>query len=271
MKIAAVYALVEETTFKAAVRAPLLEVLDLMHRLGFDGIEINIPDPFKVDVTKLSKNLKNYGLELSAISTGLSYVNYGLSLTHPSKEVRGKSIEFFIKYSEIASTIEGSNKVVIGLARGKSEGRQLNDVIQLLKESIRVVLEKTENNGTIFLLEPINKYETDIINTIDEALPLIKEYKRLKLLYDTYHMTIEDVSPYDAILKADGHIGYVHVAENNRLAPGMGMLDWERILYRLLRVGYNDYVSIEAIPKPSYEEMLRIGIRTLRSLLPKVI
>ena len=94
-------------------------------------------------------------------------------------------------------------------------------------------MEKTEDKGTVFLLEPINKYETDIINTIDEALPLIKEYKRLKLLLDTYHMTIEDISPYDAILKANEYIGYIHVAENNRLAPGMGMLDWERIIYRL--------------------------------------
>lgn len=269
MKLAAVYALTEETSFKAVIRAPLHKVLDLMHKLGYDGIEINIPNPFKVDISKLSRDLNSYGFELSAISTGLSYVNYGLSLTHPSREVREKSIEFFIKYSEIASTIEGANRVVIGLARGKSNGRPIDSVIQLLKDSIRVIMERTENNNTLFLLEPINRYETDIINTIDEALPLIREFKRLKLLYDTYHATIEESNPYDAILKANGYIGYVHVAENNRLAPGMGMLDWERIICRLLRVGYNDYVSIEAIPKPSYERMLEIGSRTIRSLLPK--
>ncbi|HIQ03634.1 MAG TPA: hypothetical protein EYH40_04360, partial [Desulfurococcales archaeon] len=61
MKLAAVYALTEETSFKAVIRAPLHKVLDLMHKLGYDGIEINIPNPFKVDISKLSRDLNSYG------------------------------------------------------------------------------------------------------------------------------------------------------------------------------------------------------------------
>ena len=268
MKIAAVYALTEKTNFEAVVKGSFDDILNLMKNLGYDGIEINIPNPFKVDVNYLSSKLKSYDLELSAISTGLSYLNYGISLTHSSKDKREKAIEFFIKYSEISSVLSKYNYVVIGLARGKCEGRPKSQVIKILKESLEKILESTESYGTTFLIEPINRYETDIINTIEDALQLVREYsKRVKILLDTYHMTIEDVSPYSAILKAGKYIGYVHAAENNRLAPGMGMLNWELIVCRLLRIGYQGYISIEAIPKPSYREMLKIGIKSLRSVL----
>ncbi|RLG88387.1 MAG: hypothetical protein DRO15_02950 [Thermoprotei archaeon] len=267
MRIAAVYALTEETKFEAVVKGPLDKVLNLMKNLGYDGIEINIPNPFNININQLSSKLNEYGLELSAISTGLSYLSYGISLTHSSKDMREKAIEFFIKYSEISSILSRYNYVVIGLARGKCEGRPRSEVLKNLKDSLEEILEKTENYGTIFLIEPINRYETDIINTIEDSIQLAKEYRRVRILLDTYHMTIEDVSPYDAILKAEQYIGYVHAAENNRLAPGMGMLNWELIICRLLRIGYQGYISIEAIPKPSYEEMLRIGIKTLNQYL----
>jgi len=267
LRIAAVYALSEETKFEAVVKGSLDKILNLMRDLGYDGIEINIPNPFNIDVNQLSSKLNEYGLELSAISTGLSYLSYGISLTHSSKDMREKAIKFFIKYSEISSTLSKYNYVVIGLARGKCEGRPKSEALKTLRESLEKILENTEDYGTIFLIEPINRYETDIINTIEDSIQLAREYRRVKILLDTYHMTIEDVSPYNAILKAGEYIGYVHAAENNRLAPGMGMLNWELIICRLLRIGYQGYISIEAIPKPSYEEMLRVGIKTLNQYL----
>ncbi len=269
MKIAAVYTLAKDAPFKALVAGPMSEVFKLMSELGFDGVEINIPNPFDVDIRNLAKALSDYGLELSAISTGLSYLVYDLSLTHPNEEKRRKSLEFFMKYSEMSAELSNRGRVIIGLARGKCGNRPRDEVSRIFKESLRLLLEKTEDYGTIYLLEPINRYEIDFINTVDEALEYVREFNRVQLLLDTFHMTLEDESPYKAIEKAGKFIGYVHVAENNRLAPGMGMLDWERIICKLLISGYHGYLSIEAIPRPSYEEMLRVGIETLRKYIPK--
>ncbi len=269
MKLSIVYALVPRTKFRAAIVAPLESVLKLASEEGVNGIEFNIPNPFEVNVTELERKLSDYNLELSALSTGLSYLEYGYSLTHPNEELRKKSIEFFVKYCEIAHRLSKYNRVVIGLARGRSEGRSREEVLNILRKSIEEILKRTESYGTTLLVEPINHYETDILNKLDETIEFIKSIgsPRVKLLLDTYHSTIEEKSPYDAIVKAREYIGYVHVAENNRLAPGMGMLDWERIIYRLIAVGYNDYLSIECIPYPTYEEMVKTGVETLRRVL----
>lgn len=113
----------------------------------------------------------------------------------------------------------------------------------------------------------MNRYETDLINKLDEALEIIKQFKNIKILLDTFHTMLEERNVYDAILRGGKNIAHVHVADSNRLAPGLGMLDWEKIVFRLKRIGYNGYISIEARIEPDLDTFLRIGIGTLLPLI----
>jgi len=239
--------------------------LNKLVKYNYDGIEYNISNPFEVDIDYLKNITRSYGLEVAAISTGLSYRRYGYSLSSINENIRLKAIEFFKKYIEIAAKLE-AYKVVIGLARGKCEDN-CQAALKRLEKSLDILDKYATEYGTILLLEPLNHYETDLINRLDEALRFIKQYNNLKLLFDTFHVMLEEQNIYEAILKVGKYIGHFHAADSNRRAPGMGILDWEKILFRLLRVGYQGYISIEARIEPSIDEMLEVGAKTLNPLI----
>lgn len=266
MKLSAVYALPGKAKFDYVLRGELEDVLESMAEFGYRGVEYSIPDPFKLDFGKVLEATEAHGLKVSAISTGLAYLEYGLSLTHPDGSIRDKAVEFMAKYVELASA-HGSG-VVVGLIRGRCGGRSFKEVYGLLVDSLNRLRSPCERHGVNLLFEPLNRYETDLINSVSEALSLIKVTGDwVKLLFDTFHVGIEEHNIYDAILYAGSNIGHVHVAENNRLPPGMGSVDWERVVFRLIRVGYNGYLSLEAMPKPSLKEALRQTASVLKPLL----
>lgn len=265
LKLSAVHAIAKGVEFYVVIKAPLEEVLGKLVKYGYDGVEYNISNPFEVDAGWLRSITKNYGLEVAAISTGLSYLRYRYSLSSSSEEHRLKAVEFFKKYIELAAKLE-AYKVVIGLARGRCEG-SCQTALERLKSSLNELDEYAAKHNVLLVFEPLNHYETDLVNRLDEALELIKQYSNVGLLFDTFHMMLEEPDVYDAILRAGKHIGHFHVADSNRLAPGMGMLDWEKIVYRLLRTGYKGYVSVEARIEPSLDKLLEVSARTLKPLL----
>ncbi len=265
LKLSAVHALAKGVEFYVVIKAPLDEVLGKLQRYGYDGVEYNISNPYEIEAGELKKKTKSHGLEVSAISTGLSYLRYKYSLSSPNKNSRSKAVEFFKKYIEIAEKLE-AYKVVIGLARGKCEDN-CNNALRRLEESLNVLDDYAGKHNVILVLEPLNRYETDLVNRLEEAINLVNKYENIKLLFDTFHIMLEEKNVYDAILKAGSNIGHFHVADSNRLAPGMGMLDWEKIIYRLLRTGYKGYVSVESRIEPDLDTMLRISAKTLKPLL----
>ncbi len=265
LKLSAVHALATDVEFDVVIRGPIKHVMSLMKSLGYDGVEYNIPDPFKVNIGDLKRITSSFGLEVAAISTGLSYLRYGYSLSSSKSDLRKKALEFFHKYIDMAVELD-ARKVIIGLARGKCEG-ECKRAKEILRDSLEKLDAYAHERGVILLLEPLNRYETDLINRISEALEFIKEFKSIRLLLDTFHATLEERSVYEAIDFAGSYIAHVHVADSNRLAPGMGILDWERIIYRLIKVGYRGFLSVEARAEPDFEEMLKTACNTLKPLL----
>ncbi len=265
LKLSAVHALAKGVEFYVVIKAPLEEVLEKLQGYGYDGVEYNISNPNEVDVSELKRKTKSYGLEVSAISTGLSYLRYKYSLSSLDSDARSKAVEFFKKYIEVAEKLE-AYKVVVGLARGKCEDNCSN-TLRRLEESLKILDNYAREHDVILVFEPLNRYETDLVNRLDEALRLVSRYENVKILFDTFHMMLEEKNVYDAILRAGNNIGHFHVADSNRLAPGMGMLDWEKIVYRLLRTGYTGYVSVESRIEPDLDTMLRVSAETLKPLL----
>lgn len=97
------------------------------------------------------------------------------------------------------------------------------------------------------LLEPLNRYETYFLNRVGQALEIAEAVKhpRVKVLADLFHMNIEETSPSDPIRAAGSYLGHVHIADNNRLQPGLGFIDFRPAFAALRAIGYEGYVSIE--------------------------
>ena len=117
-------------------------------------------------------------------------------------------------------------------------------------------------------LEPINRYETTLINGIGQGLELVEAVgaANLGLLADTFHMNIEEPSIEDSIRQAGDRIFHFHVADSNRWHPGAGHLDFASILRALFGTGYAGFVSGEFLPIPDAETAARRGIAHLRDL-----
>jgi D-psicose/D-tagatose/L-ribulose 3-epimerase len=102
--------------------------------------------------------------------------------------------------------------------------------------------------GVRLALEPLNRYETSVVNTAEQALEVLAAVDSpvLGVLLDTYHMNIEEKHPADAIRLAGPHLLHVHASASDRGAPGADHVDWPAVAEALSDVGYGDTLCIEA-------------------------
>ena len=248
---------------------PIKESIERIAKYGYDGIEIMPEDPTRVNINEIKEIINEKNLEVAAIGSGQVYTYHHLSFIHPNKEIREKAIKKVNECIDFARKID-SKIVIIGLVKGKIEGGiSLDKAWENLIECIKKCGEYAEKYDIKLAIEPDNRYETDIVNNADEALKLIKEVnlKSVKLMLDTFHMNIEEVSFYQTIKNASKELIHFHVADSNRCAPGMGHINFKEIMDALKEINYNGFIGIEVLPKPNADEAARISIEYLKKLL----
>jgi len=218
---------------------------------GFDGVELALHRADDIETAKLDNLLEKNGLCVSAISTGQVYADGGLCLTHEDAEIRKKTLNILCDLVELAG--EYGQIVNLGRVRGsifseKSQGYFL--------ENVQLLCEAAEKNGTTIILEPVNRYEINFINSLDDGAELIRKsgLSNLKLMPDVFHMNIEDDCIYRSFERNSDYVHYIHLADSNRLAPGRGHLDFSKIFETLQKIQYTGWVSAEILPKPSPDE-----------------
>jgi 5-keto-L-gluconate epimerase len=124
--------------------------------------------------------------------------------------------------------------------------------MQWMKECVRQCCKFALPLGVDILWEPINRYEMDDFNTVEQALAFLDEIQmpNLRLMIDTFHMNIEESSILDSIHAAADHTSYIQLADSNRRAPGFGHLDFDAIGATLANLGYDGVLSAEILPLP---------------------
>ncbi len=270
MKLSIVSGLNESKSKPEEVESKFSSLCEFLKFLTYDGIELSLLEPEKIDVKKIVEIKDSYSFEIPSIGTGGTFVRLGYSLGHIDDIIRRKAIERIERYAEFAS--ETQSKVVIGLIRGRynqesSPKKEKANIVTSLKECCRVA----ENIGVGLIFEPINSFEVDSYNTISESIELIRElgFDNIKLLIDSFHINLEEDLGFvwDYIKEISDLIGHVHLADCTRRAPGTGHFDFKNFLSILKEAGYNGYASIETIMKPSFEEVARTSIEYLRLIL----
>jgi sugar phosphate isomerase/epimerase len=253
----------QAATFKGDFAANVARIAGF----GYDGVELAIRDPRLVDADELTRVIADHGLAVPAIGTGQAWGEERLSFTAADPAVRRAAIERIKSHIPLAARLNAV--VILGLIRGitpkgQSHAQSMTYLIEALQECSAAAVPA----GVRYALEPLNRYETDLIHTVAEGLELIERVgaANFGLLLDTFHMNIEEPSIEASIQAASDRIFHFHVADSNRWHPGAGHLDFAVILDALYATGYTGFVSGEFLPIPDAETAARRGIEHLRGL-----
>ena len=233
--------------------------------LGFDAVEVFPPAPDAVDPTGLRKLLNDNGLALAAVGTGAGWVRQKLHLCLADAALRAKARDYIRAIIDFAGPL-GAPAII-----GSMQGRSGDDVdqaaaLRFVSEALEELGEHARQYGVPLIFEPINRYETNLVNTIEAGVRLLAPLstKNVKLLPDLFHMNIEEVDSATAIRAAAGLIGHVHFVDSNRRPAGLGHIDYRPIARALASIGYNGFASAEALPFPDPESAARQTIQAFR-------
>ena len=251
----------------------IVEIFAKAEKCGYDGIELHLRDPYDIDWNKALKMTKQYSIPVTAIGTGAGARMDGLSFTAPDVEVRRKSLDRIMEHIKLASLLKSA--VILGSFNGNisSNPQEAQLRREYYLECLKQSCEFASESGVMILLEPLNRYESDWFNTAEQALKVINQigFPNIKYLADTFHMNIEEVNICRTLSKAGSKLGYVHLADSNRQAPGFGHIDFSVILKTLQNIGYDGYLSFECLPIPDIKrplEYVRMILSQLKTARP---
>jgi len=215
---------------------------------GFDTVEIPVEDPSHIDPAHVKNELDKQGLACGSVCACLG----------PDRDLRGtpKQQADCLAYMERVLDQMGALGCpsIIGpvySSVGRAEAvppaeykRQWKTVV----ENLRKVCKMAEDRGKQVCMEPLNRFESDFINTCDQALKLIHDVgsPALKLHLDTFHMNIEEKFQAAAIRKAGKLLGHFHACGSDRGTPGNDHIDWPSIARALKDIRYQGDVVIES-------------------------
>jgi sugar phosphate isomerase/epimerase len=240
--------------------------------LGYDAVEVFPPAPDAVDPAGLRRLLDGNGLELAAVGTGAGWLVRRLSLTHPDAGNRAEARRFIRAIVDLGGPFGAS--AIIGSMQGRwggDDGVGREAARGYLSEALDELGEHAATHGVPLIYEPLNRYETNMANTVADGVALLGSLaaKNVMLLADLFHMNIEESDIAAALRAGVGHIGHVHFVDSNRRPAGCGHIDFRPIAKALRAIGYDRYASAEALPYPDPDEAARRTIEAFRTFFAR--
>ena len=235
--------------------------------LGYDGVELALKNAREIDKNLLRLLLDKTGLQVSCISTGQVYAENGFMFTNSEIHKRNEVKKIFKEFIDLAADF--GRLVNIGRVRGQIGNQCAVDAEKLFIEMVYELCDDAASKNVTLILEPVNRYEIDFINSVAEGVSLLERvnHPNLKLMPDVFHMNIEDTKIGVELSRNIKHIAYIHLADSNRLAPGWGHTDFDDIFHHLKLANYEGWLSVEILPKPEPDAAARQAINFLKNFL----
>jgi sugar phosphate isomerase/epimerase len=221
--------------------------------LGYDAVEVFPPAPDAVNPAELRRLLDDHGLKLAAVGTGAGWVVRRLTLTHEDAPRRAEARRFIKAIIDLGGPLGAS--AIIGSMQGRfggEDGVDRETARGYLADALADLGAHAAQYGVPLFYEPLNRYETNLTNTVAEGVTLLESrgIGNVALLADLFHMNIEEVDIAASLRAGAGHIGHVHFVDSNRRPVGCGHLDIKPIALALHAIRYDRYLSAEALPYP---------------------
>jgi len=258
----------EAVPFKGDFRKNVQKIAEI----GFDGIELAIRDPKIIDQDEIFSILEGAGMQIPAIGTGQAWGEEGLSFTDPDSKIREKAVERVLSHIDFADRM--GSVIIIGLLRGiVKQGVKPEDADRWLFEAFSYCCRKAAERGVKIAFEPINRYETTLLNSVQSGMEFIEKIgeNNLGMLLDTFHMNIEEPSIEESIRIAGDRMFHFHYADSNRLYPGCGHINFCSILETVKDIGYQGFLSGEHKPDPEPSVAAAKGLHYLKMLEQEII
>jgi D-psicose/D-tagatose/L-ribulose 3-epimerase len=253
--------------------------------MGYDAVEIPVEYPEKIDAKKVKAALSDHGLE--PIVCGA----FGPSrdLTNDDPAVHENCFSYIRQSLDLcnawdATFLAGPMYSAVGKAR-MVPPEQKKIEWERAVTNLHKVSKLAGERGLAIALEPLNRFESDLINTAEDVMRLVKDinHPAAKVLLDGFHMAIEERNLEEAITLVGDKLIHVQVSENYRGTPGTGQTPWDSFRRGLYNINYKGVVSIESFTPeikelagavciwknlaPSQDEFASQGLAFLKRLL----
>ncbi|PLR76706.1 sugar phosphate isomerase/epimerase [Bacillus sp. V3-13] len=216
-------------------------------RFGYDAIEL-VGEPKAYDTKKVRKIVSDYGITVSSIC---SIYNHERDLAHPDAHKRKQAIDYVKSVADMAAEVGAPVMIVAPTANGKTASLASDeDEAKWAIEGIREGAEYAAKLNVNLCIEAWNRYETYMLNRLDQALDMWKkvDLPNVGIMGDTFHMNIEEENIAEAIRNSGEALIHVHLADSNRKAPGLGHIDFAPILQALKDINYQGHLTFEILP-----------------------
>lgn len=253
---------------------------------GFTTVEIPVEDPSHIDPAKVRSAADKAGLKIGSICACMG----------PGRDFRGTAAEQKTGVSYVKKLIDQA--VVLGCPSiigplysvvgriGAHTDAEKKQHFKLVVKNLKELAKHAEKRGVQLCVEPLNRFETDFLNTVEQGLKLVKAVgsPAVKLHLDTFHMNIEQKNQAAAIKKAGKLLAHFHACGSDRGTPGNDHIDWPNIAKALKSIGYKGDVVIESFTtdvkviaraaaiwrrmEPTRNEIATKGAKFLKKSLP---
>ena len=220
---------------------------------GFDGVELFLSISEPADIPAVKRMLD----ELQLGRTTCSVLPREANLVSSQADVRTRGIEFLKRCIERtaelgASLICGPLYAGLGVMTGR---RRTEEEWKWAADGLRAAARRGEQLGVMLAIEPLNRFETYFLNTLEDAASLIHRVAapNVGIHFDTFHANIEEQHPADSLRAIAKDLRHVHISENDRGIPGAGHNEWRQVLRTLNEIGYDGWLTIESFAQPEPE------------------
>lgn len=235
---------------------------------GYQGIELMVRDPKKMDAKLFNRLINTYGLDVVMLATGEIWAQDHISLSSSDFEKRFRCIKRFKEFIDCAAPYHA--QVNIGRVRGELE-RDIppEKTMDLAIDAFRQLASYAESKGVTIALEPVNFLQCNFINSTAEGREVVDRvgYQNFRIMLDVFHMNIQDSDMLKEIRNSKGYFSYVHLCDNNRQYPGNCGFDFPAIMETLHEVEYEGYVSVEVLQLPTGDAAVSKSAQCLLPLL----
>ncbi|NLV59005.1 MAG: sugar phosphate isomerase/epimerase [Clostridiales bacterium] len=235
---------------------------------GYDGAELMVCDPGKVDAALLKQLCERYGLAIPMVCTGEVFGQDGLSFSDPDAGRREEALRRVQAAADLAAQFGA--QINIGRVRGGYVFGMPQDICRERSVAgMRQAALYAQSVGVTVALEPVNSIASNFINTTQQGIHMVQEIgvPAFTLMLDSNHMFIDDLDITQSIHDAKDLVTYVHMVDSNRLYPGNCKLDFGAFITALKEIGYDGWLSVEVFQRPDQDTALRRSIRHLRACL----
>jgi D-psicose/D-tagatose/L-ribulose 3-epimerase len=248
-----------------------------LQRFGYDGIELK-GEPQTYDPAEVTRLCKVYGLQVLSLAGIYPWPTEERDLANPDPRVRQKAVAYLMSCVDFAAEVGTPVVIVVPSSVAKtapvgtfaSEEEWMTAVANEwghAVDSVREAALHAQARGVRLAVEPINRYETFLVNTCEQAIQFIQEVgsAAVGLHLDTFHMNIEEADLGSAFRRAGKRLLNVHIADSNRQGVGRGHTDFRAMMRALVDIGYQGSLALEPLP-PVPDPYFAVRIKRFASL-----